>query len=72
MEPVNINVVNGSGIHLSAEAINKVLEAMVNTKPGMKAQFVDGRLVVNAQGLTLVVEAVRIEADGVHIDLAFG
>jgi hypothetical protein len=58
-----------SHIHLDPDAINALLEQMVNATGKAHVVFRDGRFHATAQGLNVVVEQIIIDATGLDIRL---
>lgn len=61
-----------SQVHLSAEAINAVLQKVVGRPGELDVKFTDGRFVVQAEGLTLVVDELSFSPDGLDVRLRLG
>lgn len=61
-----------SQVHLSAEAINAVLQKAVCREGELDVQFRDGRFVVQAEGLTMVVDELSLSPEGLDVRLRLG
>ncbi|NUQ00616.1 MAG: hypothetical protein HUU35_12260 [Armatimonadetes bacterium] len=59
-------------IHIDPVAINTLLQHFVSGKQGLLAQFVDGRLEVEHNGLAITVYGLTLTDHGLDIRLRFG
>lgn len=76
---MNLNDVLAAGgaakdtwIHVGPDTINTLLTHFLGQQPGMSAQFADGQVEVEAQGLAITVHEVTFTEQGLDIRLSFG
>lgn len=56
-----------SHVHLSADAVNALLREWVDREGKLEVRFDQGRVIVRAGELTLVVERIELTESGVNV-----